>query len=306
MKILVKHLCKDEIEDIDFKKILKDCCKQLIECKGENIENNIKDNVKQLIKNLIKENEIKHLNIQIIGKTGVGKSTPLNAILRENKAEIKKGEPCTMETKCYENDFIRIYDTRGIEISKDFDIEKVFNEALKDIKDKYEKNEPDELIHCLLYCFTGTRFEREEGEIIVKLRKTYEGNKLPIILVLTQDLNGNDETDDDNEDDKEEKEGFKQLYEAINKIIKEKFDESLFDNRESITLIQVLAKNKRVSKHTILPKGLDILIQKSFEKAEYYSKFACLSAINISLEKKIIEDYERIKEKILNEKDKIP
>ena len=209
-----------------------------------------------------------------------------------------------METKCYENDFIRIYDTRGIEISKDFDIEKVFNEALKDIKDKYEKNEPDELIHCLLYCFTGTRFEREEGEIIVKLRKTYEGNKLPIILVLTQDLNGNDETDDDNEDDKEEKEGFKQLYEAINKIIKEKFDESLFDNRESITLIQVLAKNKRVSKHTILPKGLDILIQKSFEKGEYYSKFACLSAINISLEKKIIEDYERIKEKILNEKDR--
>ena len=37
--------CKDEIEDIDFKKILKDCCKQLIECKGENIENNIKNNV---------------------------------------------------------------------------------------------------------------------------------------------------------------------------------------------------------------------------------------------------------------------
>ena len=66
------------------------------------------------------------------------------------------------------------------------------------------------------------------------------------------------------------------------------------------------SKKKWVSKHSILPKGLDILIQKSFEKAEYYSKFACLSAINISLEKKIIEDYERIKEKILNEKDKIP
>ena len=59
--------------------------------------------------------------------------------MREKKAEVKKGEPCTMETKCYENDFIRIYDTRGIEISKDFDIEKVFNEALKDIKDNVKK-----------------------------------------------------------------------------------------------------------------------------------------------------------------------
>ena len=44
-----------------------------------------------------------------------------------------------METKCYGSGFIRIYDTRGIEISKDFDIEKVFNEALKDIKDNVKK-----------------------------------------------------------------------------------------------------------------------------------------------------------------------
>ena len=53
-----------------------------------------------------------------------------NAILRDNKAEVKQGEHWKMETKCYKNDFIRIYDTRGIEISKDFDIEKV----LMDIK----------------------------------------------------------------------------------------------------------------------------------------------------------------------------
>ena len=139
-------------------------------------------------------------------------------------------------------DFIRIYDTRGIEVSKNFDIEKVFTETLKDIKEKCEKNEPDNLIHCLLYCFTGTRFEREEGEILVKLRQTYEGKKLPIILVLTQDI------EDDEEDEEDGEDGFKQLKDSINKIIEEKCGESLSDNVSRITLIKILAKEKKIGK----------------------------------------------------------
>ena len=295
---LSQRWCVDEIKEIDFEKMLKDCYQKLIF--GEEVNKIIKENSKQLIKDLLKENEIKHLNLQIIGKTGVGKSTLVNAIFGEKVADVKKGEPCTMETKCYESekyDFIRIYDTRGIEISKDFDIEKVFNETLKDIKEKCEKNEPDNLIHCLLYCFTGTRFEREEGEILVKLRQTYEGKKLPIILVLTQDLGEEDE--EDGED------GFKQLYESINKIIEEKCEQSLSNSPKSISLIQILAKEKKLSKKiTIPPKGLDILIEKCLEKGEYSSKYACLSAIKFSGEKKIREDYLKIKKDILTEKDR--
>lgn len=295
---LSQRWCVDEIKEIDFEKMLKDCYQKLI--LGEEVNKIIKENSKQLIKDLLKENEIKHLNLQIIGKTGVGKSTLVNAIFGEKVADVKKGEPCTMETKCYETekyDFIRIYDTRGIEISKDFDIEKVFNETLKDIKEKCEKNEPDNLIHCLLYCFTGTRFEREEGEILVKLRQTYEGKKLPIILVLTQDLGEVDE--EDGED------GFKQLYESINKIIEEKCEQSLSDSPKSISLIQILAKEKKIGKKiTIPPKGLDILIEKCLEKGEYSSKYACLSAIKFSGEKKIREDYLKIKKDILTEKDR--
>ena len=295
---LSQRWCVDEIKEIDFEKMLKDCYQKLI--LGEEVNEIIKENSKQLIKDLLKENEIKHLNLQIIGKTGVGKSTLVNAIFGEKVADVKKGEPCTMETKCYESekyDFIRIYDTRGIEISKDFDIEKVFNETLKDIKEKCEKNEPDNLIHCLLYCFTGTRFEREEGEILVKLRQTYEGKKLPIILVLTQDLGEEDE--EDGED------GFKQLFESINKIIEEKCEQSLSNSPKSISLIQILAKEKKLSKKiTIPPKGLDILIEKCLEKGEYSSKYACLSAIKFSGEKKIREDYLKIKKDILTEKDR--
>ena len=268
------------------------CYEQLI--KLENLEAFIKENVRQLIKNLIKENEVKYLNVQIIGKTGVGKSTLVNAILGENVAEEKKGEPCTMETKCYESkkyNFIRLYDTRGIEISKNFDIEKLFDETLKDIKEKCEKNEPNDLIHCLLYCFSGTRFEREEAEIIAKLRKIYEGKKLSIILVLTQDT-------------EEDVEGFKAFKQSITELIKEKCDETLSDDANEISLIQILAKEKHFKKFTIPPKGLDILIQKCFEKGEYSSKFACFSSIKLSGVKKIKEDYLKIKKSILIEKER--
>ena len=258
MENLSYNWCVEQIKEIELEKILKECYEQLI--KLENLEAFIKENVRQLIKNLIKENEVKYLNVQIIGKTGVGKSTLVNAILGENVAEEKKGEPCTMETKCYESkkyNFIRLYDTRGIEISKNFDIEKLFNETLKDIKEKCEKNEPNDLIHCLLYCFWGTRFEREEAEIVAKLRKTYEGKKLSIILVLTQDI----------DEDEEGVEAFKQ---SINKIIEEKCDETLSDKVNKISLIQVLAKEKKIQKRfTVPPKGLDLLIQKCFEKGEY-------------------------------------
>ena len=250
--------CVEEIKEIDFEKILKECYEQLI--KSENLEVNIKENVRKLVKNLIKENEVKYLNFQIIGKTGVVKSTLVNAILGENVAEEKMGEPCTMETKCYETkkyNFIRLYDTRGIEISHNFDIEKLFNETLRDIKEKCEKNEPNDLIHCLLYCFTGTRFEREEAEIIAKLRKTNEGKKLSIILVLTQDID-------------EDEEGVETFKQSINKIIEEKCDETLSDKVNKISLIQVLAKEKKIQKRfTVPPKGLDLLIQKCFEKGEY-------------------------------------
>ena len=302
---LAGNWCVDEIKEIDLEKVLKSCYEQLI--KSENLNIIIKENVKELIRELIKKNEINHLNLQVIGKTGVGKSTLLNAIFGEKVAEEKKGEPCTMETKCYESkkyDFLRIYDTRGIEISKDFNIDTVFSETLKEIKNKCEENEPDDLIHCLLYCFTGTRFERDEGKILVKLRKTYEGKKLPIILVLTQDIEDEGE-DDDDEDNKNDEDGNKQLIDSINKIIEEKCGETLSDKAKDITLVKVLAKKKKIGKKiTIPPKGLDILIEKCLEKGEYSSKFACLSAIKFSAEKKVKEDYKKIKKDILVEKDR--
>ena len=226
---LGNYWCEEEIKGYDFSPLLKKCYCQLII--SEELQKNFSDNIKNLLKELTTQNEINHLNIQIIGKTGVGKSTLVNAILFENLAEVKKGEPCTMETKCYKNEkypFIRIYDTRGIEISKNFNIDTLFDSTFKEIKEKCEKNEPNDLIHCLFYCFTGTRFEQDEGEILVKLRKTYEGNKLPIILVYTQSL------EDEDDDDKENK----VFIEDINHILEDKCEENISDSKKVFHLFK--------------------------------------------------------------------
>ena len=96
-----------------------------------------------MFKDFTKKNEINHLNIQIIGKTGVGKSTLVNSLLSKEVAEVNIGKPCTMETTCYQNEekypFLRIYDTRGIEISQNFNIEALFNSTLKDIIEKLKQ-----------------------------------------------------------------------------------------------------------------------------------------------------------------------
>ena len=285
--------CEQEIKDFDFSKILKDYYPQLI--KSEALDKIFIENIKNLLKEKIKQNEVNHLNIQIIGKTGVGKSTLVNSLLSKEVAIVSVGEPCTMETKCYQNEekypFLRIYDTRGVEISQNFNIDALFESTFKDIIEKCEKNEPDDLIHCLFYCFTGSRFEKNEAEILIKLRKAYEGNKLPIIIVYTQ-YKGNEKNK-------------KLLIKAINDILYEKIDEQLSDVRKGISFIPILAEGEEIYGQMIPPTGLDLLMKNCLEKAEYSCHYACNSAIKLSAEKKLKKDFEKIKNEILKGRERI-
>ena len=62
-----------------------------------------------------------HVNLVIAGKTGVGKSTLINAAFRENIAETGIGRPVTDEMRLYKKeDFpLRIYDTIGLELDEE-------------------------------------------------------------------------------------------------------------------------------------------------------------------------------------------
>ncbi len=78
-----------------------------------------KKNKEELIK---KYEEMKHVNILITGKTGVGKSSLINAVIGKKVARTGKGRPVTDSSGLYYYKYngipMRIYDTVGIELSE--------------------------------------------------------------------------------------------------------------------------------------------------------------------------------------------
>ena len=153
--------------EINVDKIAEDCIKAI----NEKIRN------------------LKTLNIIVAGKTGVGKSTLINGVFRENLVETGMGKPVTMHMrKISKQDFpLNIYDTRGFELGKDAQTE-VKKEIIEIIHKGIVSKDVNESIHCIWYCI-NTASNRVEQEEIDWLKDFANENKLtqvPIIIVLTQ------------------------------------------------------------------------------------------------------------------------
>lgn len=122
-------------------------------------------------------------NLAIFGKTGVGKSTLINAIFVEDVAPTGIGEPVTMENHLYLHraGFLGLLDTRGLEIGKDTD---TLIAELGAYVVRMRANPQSEQIHVAWYCVRATdrRFEDTEAEFIRRLHEL----GLPVVAVLTQ------------------------------------------------------------------------------------------------------------------------
>lgn len=146
----------------------------------------------QDIRSRIAEEEMKmgHFNIIITGKTGVGKSTLLNAVFREEIAVTGVGRPVTQRTRMIEKQGVplRIFDTRGLELGNTAQ-EAVRNDIYELIDWQLKTKDPDNFIHAIWYCISTTsdRIEEEEIRWINELA-TQNKHDVPVIVVLTKTL----------------------------------------------------------------------------------------------------------------------
>jgi uncharacterized protein (DUF697 family)/GTP-binding protein EngB required for normal cell division len=175
-----------------------------------------------------------HANILISGQTGVGKSTLINAVFRVPLAAEGTGKPVTKNVQRYDAAGVpaTIYDTPGIELGhakKD-----VIRDYKKTIADS-RKAGPDEVIHVAWYCIDAgqTRVQGYDVEIVGALAA-----EVPVILVLTQCID-------------------EERAAALERAI----------TAEMLPIagrpVRTLARERRVAGHTIPPRGLEELVERT-------------------------------------------
>ncbi len=142
---------------------------------------NFEDVMKKAVNEALKERG--HVNVLIAGKTGVGKSTLINAVFQGNLATTGQGRPVTQETKEIKKEGIpiSIFDTRGLEIAD-------FSETLISLKqfvsERARSNDSNQHIHVAWICISegSRRVERAEEKLV----KMLEDRNIPVIAVITK------------------------------------------------------------------------------------------------------------------------
>lgn len=190
------------------------------------------DAIAEKIKNL------NTLNIIVAGKTGVGKSTLINAVFRDKLAETGMGKPVTDHMRKISKKGIplAIYDTRGFELGKEVQ-QQVKQEVMETISNGLATKDINKAIHCIWYCINtaSNRVEPEEIEWLKELSKENQITQVPIIVVLTQSFS-------------------KKNADAMRKMI-------LNENLDVVQVVPVLAEDYEIDEEYVAKSyGLDVLI----------------------------------------------
>jgi uncharacterized protein (DUF697 family)/GTP-binding protein EngB required for normal cell division len=142
------------------------------------------ENIDDLLKEVIQKaaTERGNINVLIAGRSGVGKSTLINAVFQQNLAETGQGRPVTQNTReiTKEGVPITIFDTRGLEMSQ---FKETLSELEKLIKNRSSDKDSNRHIHVAWLCIQedGRRVEDAEVQLHDMLAK-----HMPIITVITK------------------------------------------------------------------------------------------------------------------------
>ena len=148
------------------------------------------------------------------------------------------------------------------------------------IKSQLETKDPDNFIHCIWYCWTGSRLESSEIDLLNKLTQTYTSETLPVIIVYTNAIDPN------------------QIEEAKKYVLNKLKCNNVF--------VDVLSKERKIVNGVKIPqRNLDRLREVTIESAKSAINSSCYEGLIEDIKsriKSLVEDLsEKINNKIKNE-----
>ncbi|WP_120923195.1 GTPase [Helicobacter pylori] len=123
-------------------------------------------NMSKMLEHIKKEKPI--MNILLMGGTGVGKSSLINALFDKEIAKAGVGKPITQHLEKYvdEEKGLVLWDTKGIE---DKDYENTLESIKKEMEDSFKTLDEKEAIDVAYLCVKETSSRIQERERVIKL-----------------------------------------------------------------------------------------------------------------------------------------
>jgi uncharacterized protein (DUF697 family)/GTP-binding protein EngB required for normal cell division len=131
------------------------------------------------------DEDIKNLgrtNIIVVGRSGVGKSTLINAIFKQEVAPVGKGSPVTEKITDYSvpNTQVTLFDTRGLEMKE---YKTTVEKVAKFIQERKDHTDRNNHLHVAWVCISQSSQRVEDGETaFVKMLQRH----MPVIIIITQ------------------------------------------------------------------------------------------------------------------------
>lgn len=140
---------------------------------------NLQATVNDAIESALKSRGV--ANVLIAGKTGVGKSTLINAVFQGRMVETGQGRPVTQHTRKITKQGVpvAIYDTKGLELK---DYKPILDELLTLVKSQNGQTDPQAHIHVAWLCIAEGARRIEEAELLL-VQSLAE--HVPVLVVIT-------------------------------------------------------------------------------------------------------------------------